>query len=116
LTRQLVLRGVDGIVFVADSQYEAMQENVESFADMENNLRALKLNLADIPHVLQYNKQDLPGAARKEYMDYLLNDREMLVPSFPAVATQSQGVFETLNAVARLLVAKYIYRQEKQAA
>src|ERR1041385_6961773 len=58
-TRQLVLRGVDGIVFVSDSQYEKMQENVESFANLEENLRTLKMNLADIPYVLKYNKRDL---------------------------------------------------------
>src|SRR5688500_2838925 len=54
-TRQLVLRGVDGIVFVADSQYDKMSENVESFANLEENLRALRLNIADIPYVLHYN-------------------------------------------------------------
>ena len=58
-TRQLVLRGVDGIIFVADSQYEKMAENVESFQNLEDNLKSLKLNLAEIPYVLQYNKRDL---------------------------------------------------------
>ena len=62
-TRQLVLRGVDGIVFVADSQYEKMTENVESLQNLADNLKALKLNLDDIPYVLQYNKRDLPNAA-----------------------------------------------------
>src|SRR5438874_13787809 len=56
-TRQLVLRGVDGIVFVADSQYEKMPENVESFQNMLDNLVSLKLNIAEIPYVLQYNKR-----------------------------------------------------------
>ena len=60
-TRQLVLRGVDGVIFVADSQYEKMAENVESFRNLEENLAALKLNLADIPYVLQYNKRDVPS-------------------------------------------------------
>lgn len=80
-TRQLVLRGVDGIVFVADSQYDKMQENVESFANLEENLRALRLNLADIPYVLQYNKRDLPNPAPVEYLDFLLNNRDVQVPS-----------------------------------
>ena len=70
-TRQLVLRGVDGIVFVADSQYDKMAENVESFANLEENLKTQKLNLADIPYVLQYNKRELPNVAPVEYMDYL---------------------------------------------
>ena len=62
-TRQLVLRGVDGIVFVADSQYEKMAENVEAFTNLEENLKTLKLNMAEIPYVLQYNKRDLPNIA-----------------------------------------------------
>src|SRR5512137_864704 len=68
-TRQLVLRGVDGIVFVADSQYEKMAENVESFNNMEENLRTLRLNFAEIPYVLQYNKRDLPNVAPVEYLE-----------------------------------------------
>src|SRR6267143_6859737 len=70
-TRQLVLRGVDGIVFVADSQYEKMEENVKSFANLEENLRSLNLHLADIPYLLQFNKRDLPNVAPVEYMEYL---------------------------------------------
>lgn len=107
-TRQLVLRGVDGIVFVADSQYEKMAENVESFANMEDNLRALKLNLADVPYVLQYNKRDLPNVAPVDYLEFLLNNREVQVPAFEASAVQCDGVFETLNAVVRLLLNKFI--------
>src|SRR5881296_4408620 len=60
-TRQLVLRGVDGIVFVADSQYEKMEENVKSFANLEENLRSLNQDLRDIPYVVQYNKRDMPS-------------------------------------------------------
>src|SRR3954454_5930854 len=66
-TRQLVLRGVDGIVFVADSQYDKMQENVESFQNMEENLKSLNLNLADIPYVVQFNKRDLDNLAPMEF-------------------------------------------------
>ena len=83
----LHLRGVDGLVFVADSQYDKMSENVDSFTNLEDNLRALKLNLADIPYVLQYNKRDLPGVAPVEYMDFLLNNRDVQVPSFDARGT-----------------------------
>src|SRR5215510_1237801 len=101
-TRQLVLRGVDGIVFVADSQYEKMAENAESFANLEENLKALKMNLADIPYVLQYNKRDLPNIAPIEYMDFLLNNGEVQVPTFEASAFQCEGVFETLNMITRM--------------
>src|ERR1041385_425000 len=85
-TRQLVLRGVDGIVFVADSQYDKMQENVESLANLEENLKSLKMNFAEIPYVLQYNKRDLPNIAPVDYMEFLLNNREVQVPSFVSSA------------------------------
>ena len=87
-TRQLVLRGVDGIVFAADSQWDKMQENVESFQNLEENLKNLKLNLADIPYVIQYNKRDLPRAAPVDYLEYLLNNRDVQVPSFEAQASK----------------------------
>jgi signal recognition particle receptor subunit beta len=115
-TRQLVLRGVDGIVFVADSQYEKLSENVESFANLEENLASLKLNLADIPYVLQYNKRDLPGIAPVEYMEYLLNNREVQVPSFEACASKCQGVFESLNMITRLLLHKFINEGARKTA
>jgi signal recognition particle receptor subunit beta len=115
-TRQLVLRGVDGIVFVADSQYEKMAENVESFANLEENLRVLKLDLANIPWVLQYNKRDLPNAAPVEYMDFLLNNREIQVPAFASTAHSCQGVFETLNMITRLLLHKFVSQPAPQYA
>src|SRR5678816_687614 len=79
-TRQLVLRGVDGIVFVADSQYDKMEDNVKSFQNLEENLKTLDLDLDEIPYVLQYNKRDMPGVAPVEFMEFLLNNREMQVP------------------------------------
>jgi len=115
-TRQLVLRGVDGIVFVADSQYDKMQENVESFANLEENIRTLKQNLADIPLVIQYNKRDIPNAAPLEYLEFLLNNREVMVPSFPACANKGEGVFETLNMITRMLLHKFINESARRAA
>jgi signal recognition particle receptor subunit beta len=115
-TRQLVLRGVDGIVFVADSQYEKMAENVESFQNLEENLRALKMNLADIPYVLQYNKRDLQNVAPVEYMEFLLNNREVQVPSFTGAAHKCEGVFETLNMITRMLLNKFIAQGSPQYA
>jgi signal recognition particle receptor subunit beta len=115
-TRQLVLRGVDGIVFVADSQYDKMPENIESFQNLADNLNSLKLNLADIPYVLQYNKRDLPEAAPVEYMEYLLNNRDAQVPSFSATAHRCEGVFETLNMITRLLLHKFINQSVPQYA
>jgi mutual gliding-motility protein MglA len=107
-TRQLVLRGVDGIVFVADSQYEKMEENVKSFQNLEENLRTLDLDLNDIPYVVQYNKRDLPNAAPVDYIEFLLNNRDVQVPSFEASAHKCQGVFETLNMITRMLLNKFI--------
>jgi signal recognition particle receptor subunit beta len=107
-TRQLVLRGVDGIIFVADSQFDKMQENVESFLNLEENLKGSNLNLADIPYVLQYNKRDLPNVAPVDYMEFLLNNRETRVPAFEAAAASCDGVFETLNAITKLLLKKFI--------
>ena len=107
-TRQLVLRGVDGLIFVADSQYEKMAENAESFQNLEDNLKALKLDLAGIPYVLQYNKRDLASAAPVDYMEFLLNNRDVRVPSFTSVASKCEGVFESLNMITRMLLNKNI--------
>lgn len=115
-TRQLVLRGVDGIVFVADSQYEKMQDNVQSFANLEENLKSLNLSLNEIPYVLQYNKRDLPNAAPMDYLEFLLNNRDVQVPSFPASASKCEGVFETLNMITRMLLHKFINESQRKAA
>ncbi len=115
-TRQLVLRGVDGIVFVADSQYEKMPENVESFQNLVDNLQSQKLNLAEIPYIIQYNKRDLPNAAPIEYMDYLLNNRDVQVPSFAATAHKCEGVFEGLNMITRMLLQKFLSQSVPQYA
>ena len=115
-TRQLVLRGVDGIVFVADSQYDKMAENVKSFQNLEENLRTLDLNLAEIPYVLQYNKRDLANVAPVEYMDFLMNNRDVQVPSFAASAHRCEGVFETLNMITRMLLHKFINEGQRKAA
>ncbi len=115
-TRQLVLRGVDGIVFVADSQFEKMPENVESFQNLIDNLTAQRMSLAEIPYVLQYNKRDLSNAAPMEYMDFLLNNREVQVPAFAGTAHKCEGVFESLNMITRMLLQKFINQSMPQYA
>ena len=115
-TRQLVLRGVDGIVFVADSQYEKMPENVEAFQNLMDNLKTLKLDINEIPYVLQYNKRDLPNVAPMEYMDFLLNNRDVQVPAFAGTAHKCEGVFETLNMITRMLLQKYVNQSVPQYA
>jgi signal recognition particle receptor subunit beta len=105
MTRKLVLRGIDGIVFVADSQYARMHENVESFRNLQENLHEYEYDLDEIPYVVQFNKRDLPDAAPRAYLEYVLNRRARRVPSFEAVALDGRGVFETLNTVSRMVLA-----------
>lgn len=101
-SRKLILNGVDGIVFVADSQREKMQENVESLRNMEENLAEYGLTLDSVPYVLQYNKRDLPTINTFEELEGSLNDRG--VPSFEAVAVEGSGVFATLKAVSKAVL------------
>ena len=106
-TRQLVLKGVDGIVFVVDSHWEKMADNVESFANLQENLIENHLSLVQIPYVVQYNKRDIPNAAPVNYLEFTFNNRANRALAFESVAATGSGVLETLNAAARLLLAKY---------
>jgi signal recognition particle receptor subunit beta len=103
-TRKLVLKGVDAVVFVADSAPDKMAENRESLANLEANLKAYGLDLRTIPWVLQYNKRDLPNALSVEEMNRELNAYN--VPTYEAQAVNGGGVFETLRGVSKLLLAK----------
>ena len=107
-TRKLVLRGVDGLVFVADSQWNLMEENLESLENMAANLQEYHIRLETIPYILQYNKRDLPDIAPRWYLEYLLNTRG--VPSFEAVATTGEGVFDTMNTLCRYVVRELEHR------
>ena len=98
-SRKLILKGVDGVVFVADSQIERMEANVESLDNLRINLAEQGYDLDKLPYVVQYNKRDLPNAAPLAEMKRLLNPNG--VPDFEACATVGKGVFETLKAVAR---------------
>ena len=104
-TRRLVLRGADGLVFVADSQFERLRENVESFRSLEANLHEYESTLDEIPYVLQYNKRDLPNLAPVTYLEFILNRRAARVPFFEASAIEGKGVFDTLNTVSRMALA-----------
>ena len=106
-TRKLVLQGVDGVVFVADSQWPLMPRNVESIENLEENLNAQRMTLDALPFVLQFNKRDLPDCAPTHYMDFLLNRRQTRVPTLEAVATKGPGVFETLNLISRMMLADF---------
>ena len=104
MTRKLVLRGVDGLIFVADSQWDRLRENVESFRNLEENLREYNTSLDEMPYVIQYNKRDLENIAPLDYMEFLLNRRARRVPFFEAVAVNGDGVFDTLNTVSRMVL------------
>ncbi len=112
-TRRLVLRNCDGIVFCADSQWDKVTENVESWQNLEENLQLQNATLTELPHVLQYNKRDLPSIAPIEYMDFLLNNKEVKIPSFSASAVSGDGVLETLNAISKLVVNDFIEKHNK---
>jgi hypothetical protein len=98
-SRKLILKGVDGVVFVADSQLERMESNIESLEDLKINLAEQGYELDKLSSVVQYNKRDLPNVVPFEDMDKLLNYRN--VPWFEAVAVTGKGVFETLKAIAK---------------
>jgi hypothetical protein len=100
-TRKLVLRGADGLVFVADSQKHKKLANAESFSNMEENLREHSKGLRDLPHVLQFNKIDLPGIMTSEELNHLLNKNN--VPFFETCATTGIGVFDSLKSITKLV-------------
>jgi signal recognition particle receptor subunit beta len=98
-SRKLILKGVDGVIFVADSQEARMDANVESLRNLELNLKENGFDLKAIPYVLQFNKRDLPTAVAVDTMYRLLNFKGE--PTFEAVAVRGMGVFETLKASAK---------------
>ncbi len=98
-SRKLILRGVDGIVFVADSQRSRYDANIESLYNLHENLAEYNLKLEDIPFAIQYNKRDLPDVISVEELEQELNPKGY--PSFEAVAIKGIGVFDTLKAVAK---------------
>lgn len=101
-TRKLVLQGVDGVIFVADSDPDKMDENIESYANLIENLAEYGKDVRELPHVLQYNKRDLPNAMPVAEMDKRLN--RFGVPTFEAVAYTGEGVFPTLKTLAAMVL------------
>ena len=98
-SRKLILRGVDGVVFVADSQGERMDANEEALENLQENLKEHGYDFGKIPYVLQLNKRDLPNAMKVDQLKQELVKRNE--PVFEAVAFQGKGVFETLKEIAR---------------
>ena len=101
-SRKLILKGVDGVIFVADSQMERLEANEESVENLRTNLAEQGYSLEKIPYVIQYNKRDLPNAVSVEELRTLINP--MNVPDFEANARSGVGVFDTLKAVSKLVL------------
>jgi signal recognition particle receptor subunit beta len=103
-SRKLILRGVDGIVFVADSQTSRYDANIESLYNLHDNLEEYKLKVEDVPFVIQYNKRDMPDIISLEDLEQELNPDGY--PSYEAIAVKGDGVFDTLKAVAKGVLQK----------
>ncbi|QBD78481.1 gliding-motility protein MglA [Ktedonosporobacter rubrisoli] len=103
-TRRAVLDGVDGVVFVVDSQADKFEENKQSLWELEMNLRRFDKNLATFPLVMQWNKRDMPNALPVPLLEYHLN--RFRVPSFEAVASSGKGVFATLRSISKRVIAQ----------
>ena len=103
-TRLAVLNGADGIVFVADSQAEKFEENVQSISELEMNMRRIGKELGNFPFIIQWNKRDVPSALPVSVLERYLNRRR--VPSFEAIAFEGKGVFATLRAISKNVMAQ----------
>ncbi|MCE3012962.1 MAG: GTPase domain-containing protein [Proteobacteria bacterium] len=101
-SRKLILRGVDGIIFVADSQVERMEANVESWQSLQKNLQDQGYDPLKVPTVMQWNKRDLPNVAPVTDLSQKLNPRK--IPEFEASAFQGEGVFETLKTISKMVL------------
>jgi signal recognition particle receptor subunit beta len=101
-SRKLILKGVDGVVFVADSQEARMDANVESIRNLKENLKEHGVSLDKVPYVLQLNKRDLPTAVPAPELEKALRIKNE--PVFEAVASRGTGVFETLKAVVKAVL------------
>ncbi len=101
-TRKLVLQGVDGVIFIADSGADKVSENIESYDNLIENLEEYGKDIRELPHVIQYNKRDLPNALPVEELDQQIN--KFGVPTFEAVANTGEGVFPTLKVLAGMVL------------
>ena len=103
-SRKLILKGVDGVVFVADSQVDRMEANIESIRNLEENLKEHGFDLQEIPYALQFNKRDLPTVMPVDEMYRMLNFKRE--PTFVGIAPQGVGVFDTLKSVAKQILVE----------
>ncbi len=101
-SRRLILKGVDGLIFVADSQRSRLEANIEAMHNLYENMESYGYDVETIPFAIQYNKRDLPDIMSVEELRSVLNP--MGVPDFEAVAIEGEGVFQTLSSVSKLVV------------
>ncbi len=104
VTRKIVLRSTDGVVFVADSQRDKYQENIDSFENLKENLREHSVDISQIALAIQFNKRDLPNVMTVEEMNESLN-KDLGVPTFPAIAVKGEGVFACLKNIASRVIS-----------
>ena len=104
VSRQFILKGVDGIIFVADSQSERMEANIESFESLETHLDKQGYDLHKLPLVFQYNKRDMPGAVSIRELESTFNP--MRRTYFEAVANKGTGVMESLQSISQLVISE----------
>lgn len=101
-SRKLILKGLDGVIFVADSQAERMEENLQAFRNLERNLEAQGYDIKEVPLIIQYNKRDLPSAASMKDLRTNLNIYNS--PEFEATASEGKGVIESLKTVSKSII------------
>lgn len=101
-SRKLILKGLDGVIFVADSQVERMEENIESLRNLERNLEQQGYNIREIPLIMQYNKRDLPNVASLAEMRSALNPYN--APEVEAIASEGKGVFTSLKTISKSII------------
>lgn len=102
ISRQFIIKGIDGLVFVADSQSERMEANIESYESLEKALDQQGYDINKVPLVLQYNKRDMPGVVSVRELEATFNPLKK--PSFEAVANRGQGVVETLQTITQWII------------
>lgn len=101
-SRKLILKGLDGVIFVADSQADRMEENIQAFKNLEKNLEQQGYNIKDVPLVIQYNKRDLPNVASVAQMRALLNYYS--APEVEACATEGKGVMDSFKIISKSII------------
>jgi len=115
-TRRIVLTAVDGIVFVADSQWDKMTDNADSFKDLKTNLQSHGRHLEQIPYIVQLNKRDLPNIAPVPYLDFLFNHEHVKATCIESVAVGGKGVGDCVNLICKMVMAKFIEQHDVAVA